>query len=73
MNKNLLIVGVLVVLLVFSVVQAIQLSSIKSNAGELSTVKKTSSGIKSASTTSSGSSGAVPTNLQNLPGMVGGC
>lgn len=72
MNRNLFIISALIILLVVSVVQAIQLNTIKNSAGELSAVKKTSSGIKSSSTTS-GSSGGTPTNLQNLPGMVGGC
>lgn len=73
LNKNLIIVGILVLLVIVTVVQAVQLISIKNNIDDLGTntiVKTSSTGTKSSSTSSSSK---VPTNLQNLPGMVGGC
>ncbi len=66
MNKNLIIVVVLVVLVVISVVQAFQLSTVKSKI-EGGAVVSSSSGSES----SSGSS--LPSSLENLPTMVGGC
>lgn len=73
LNKNLIIVGILVLLVIVTVVQAVQLISIKDNIDSLgtNTVVKTSSTTTKSSSTSSSSK--VPTNLQNLPGMVGGC
>lgn len=73
-DKNTLIVGVLVLLIVISVVQAVQLGSIKGKMNDLgatSVVKSTSP--SSSSGTQPSSTSSVPTNLQNLPGMVGGC
>lgn len=72
MNKNLLIVGILVALVLVAAVQAVQLVGIKGdmkNLGGGTAIKKTSAS-SSGSVTKSAS---VPTNLQNLPGMVGGC
>ncbi|MBS3093859.1 hypothetical protein J4456_04750 [Candidatus Pacearchaeota archaeon] len=71
MNKNLVIVGILVLLVLIAAVQTFQMMSIKNNLNEIGSgkvVKKTSSGSSSTSGQAS-----VPTNLQNLPGMVGGC
>ena len=66
MNRNVIIVIVLVVLVLLTAVQAIQLSSLKSS---IST-GKVRVGC-SAPTKSSGAS--VPSNIQDLPSMVGGC
>ena len=70
LNKNMIIVGILVLLVVASAVQAFQLINIKSNINNVGTNKvvKTTS-----SSTSTSGNAEVPTNLQNLPGMVGGC
>lgn len=76
-NKNLVVVGVLILLVAVVLVQAVQLNSIRGSINEIGTTtsvrtSSASSGTSSASSSSS-SSGGVPTNLQNLPGMVGGC
>lgn len=64
MNKNILIVAVLLVLVVISAVQAVQLSSLKEkiSAGKIST------GESSQSVSTAGSN-----KLSDLPQMVGGC
>ena len=66
MNRNVIIVIVLVVLVLLTAVQAIQLSSLKTS---ISTGKINVAGA--APSTSSGNS--VPSNINNLPSMVGGC
>ena len=66
MNRNVIIVIVLVVLVLLTAVQAIQLSSLKTNI--ISTGKVS---VGSAPAQSSGAS--VPSNIQDLPSMVGGC
>jgi hypothetical protein len=60
---SIVISGVLIVLTVFSIVQTIQSATI------LSKIK--SGAIKPASAASGGS--ALPSSVQNLPNMVGGC
>jgi len=67
MNKNMLIVIVLVVLVLLTAVQAVQLSSLKSQikAGKIS--------VGTSQGATSGSSASVPSNLNDLPSMVGGC
>lgn len=75
-NKNVIVVGVLALLLIVGVVQAIQLGSIRSNVNDISISSSSSTGKISTSTSASAASsstGGVPTNIQNLPGMVGGC
>ena len=69
MNKNVVIAIVLGALVLIAGIQAFQLFSLKSNiaGGQVSTT---------ASTQSSGggsSGGKLPSNLENLPTMVGGC
>ncbi len=64
MNRNVIIVIVLVVLVLLTAVQAIQLSSLKTSI---------STGKVSVGSTPSQSSGSVPSNLNDLPSMVGGC
>ena len=65
MNKNIIVAIVLGILLLLSVVQAFQVNTIK---------EKLSGGsfAVSAGTTPSGGAN-VPSSLQNLPSMVGGC
>lgn len=59
------VTSILVVLTVFSVVQAVQSATI---------LNKINSGVIQSSTSGSGSGSApLPSNLQNLPDMVGGC
>ena len=66
MDKELIITIVLAVLVVISVVQAVEINSLKTSisTGGIATV--------SANAPSAGSA-AVPSNIQNLPEMVGGC
>ncbi len=67
MNKDMIIAIVLGILVVISVVQAIQLNNLKDNiaTGGVATV--------SANSPVQGSGAGLPSNLQNLPEMVGGC
>ncbi|MBI2655822.1 hypothetical protein HYX06_05380 [Candidatus Woesearchaeota archaeon] len=65
MNRNVIIVIVLVVLVLLTAVQAIQLSALKSS---ISTGKVA---VGSVPVQSSGAS--IPSNIQDLPSMVGGC
>ncbi|MBI2124813.1 hypothetical protein HYT92_03405 [Candidatus Pacearchaeota archaeon] len=66
MNRNVIIVIVLVVLVLLTAVQAIQLNALKTS---ISTGKV---GVGSP-VQSPGSGGGVPSNIQDLPSMVGGC
>lgn len=72
MNKNLILVLVLIVLVVVSVFQAVQLTGLKAKV-ESGALKVGSSSGNIVTQTSTSSSGAVPSNLQNLPSQVGGC
>ncbi|MBS3114514.1 hypothetical protein J4448_05420 [Candidatus Woesearchaeota archaeon] len=65
MNRNVIIVIVLVVLVLLTAVQAIQLSGLKTS---ISTGK-----VNVGSAPSQSGSGGVPSNIQDLPSMVGGC
>ena len=65
MNRNVIIVIVLVVLVLLTAVQAIQLSSLKTS---IATGKVS---VGNAPVQSSG--GNLPSNLNDLPSMVGGC
>ncbi|MAG91251.1 hypothetical protein CMO83_01080 [Candidatus Woesearchaeota archaeon] len=67
MNRNVIIVIVLVVLVMLTAVQAIQLSSLKTS---ISTGKVS---VGSAPASSSGGGASLPSNLEDLPSMVGGC
>ena len=64
MNRNVIIVIVLVILVLLTAVQAIQLNSLKSSI---------STGKVNVGSAQSQSSGSVPSNIQDLPSMVGGC
>lgn len=66
MNRNTIIVIVLVVLVLFTAVQAIQLNSLKAQLKE----GKVSVGSAPAA---AGSGAGVPSSIENLPSMVGGC
>lgn len=66
MDKNIVIAIVLGVLIVIAGVQAYSLMSLKSSMGT-----QTTSAV--APVASAPSSGGVPSNIQNLPQMVGGC
>jgi len=67
MKKELVITLVLVALVVIGLYGSYQISEIKSSVQGSSVVNSPAAGP------SSGSSGAVPSNIQNLPDMVGGC
>ena len=66
MNRNVIIVIVLAVLLLLTAVQAIQLNSLKTS---ISTGKVS---VGSAPAQGFGGGGGVPSNIQDLPSMVGG-
>lgn len=68
MNKNIVIAIVLGALVLIAGVQAFQLFSLKEKlgSGQISTGTSTASG-------SAGGSPQLPSNLQELPEMVGGC
>ncbi len=70
MNKNIIISVVLGVLILISVVQLVQLNSLKEKSGTVSVPVASQS---SSSSSSSGGNKPVPGNLNNLPDMVGGC
>ncbi len=75
-NKNTLVVGILALLILVAFAQTFQLVGMKNKISELGAGKNIQTGSLSKSTSSASSSssgGGVPTNLQNLPGMVGGC
>jgi len=68
MNKNVVIAVVLGALILIAGVQAFQLFTIKD--------KLASGNIATTTTTQTGGDGGspkLPSNLENLPGMVGGC
>lgn len=73
MNKNTVIVIVLVVLVLVTLVQAVQLVSLKSklSSGQLK-VAGSSQNVVSQQGGQQGSPN-VPSSIQNLPQMVGGC
>ena len=78
MKSATIVAIVLGVLVVLSMVQAVQLNSLKSKVanGELSIGASTTTQAKSASAPTSGGhsgGGALPSSIQNLPTMVGGC
>ena len=71
MKTQMVIVIVLAVLVIVSLVQAFQLTSLKNDIQE-GNIKTASAGINPAAS-GPGGSASLPSNLDNLPGMVGGC
>jgi len=69
MNKNMVIAIVLGALVLIAGIQAFQLFGLKTKlaTGEIST------GTATQSSGGSGGSPKLPSNLENLPTMVGGC
>lgn len=67
MNKNVVIAIVLGALILIGGIQAFQLYSLKTQiaGGQISTGTQVASGA--------GGSPQLPSSLENLPGMVGGC
>ncbi len=72
MKKNMLLTIALVVLVIVSAVQALQLAKIKSDLENNALAIKSKS-VKPVVKSSSGSDVSVPKSLENLPQMVGGC
>ena len=72
MNKNTVIVIVLVVLVLVTLVQAVQLVNMKS---KLASGQLKVGGASQNVASQSGQQGSpnVPSSIQNLPSMVGGC
>ncbi|MCH7493021.1 hypothetical protein IID19_05575 [Patescibacteria group bacterium] len=67
-NSNSIMVSILAVLLIVSVAQAVELGNLKQKITSGEVVAATVSG-----STNSGSGSTAPSNLQDLPTMVGGC
>lgn len=74
MKSTTIVTVVMVVLVVLSIVQAVQLNNLKS---EIANEDLSIGSSTSTTPLSSGGSGsepaALPTSIQNLPTMVGGC
>mgnify|MGYP001266569381 CR=1 FL=1 len=74
MEKPMIITIVLGVLILFSVVQAFQLNSLKAELkDEGLTVSSSSSSTSVASSGENSKPAAVPASIKDLPTMVGGC
>ena len=69
MDKNVIISVVLGILLIVSVVQAFQLSALKEDVASGALAPR--AGVAASGGSPSGAS--LPSNIQNLPSMVGGC
>jgi hypothetical protein len=72
MNQNVVIAIVLGALVLIAAVEAYQLMGIKSQLASGS-VSVGASGAAPQAGGAGGSAPALPSSLQNLPGMVGGC
>ena len=72
MDKNIMLAVVLGILVVVAVVQAFQLSGLKSQVAVSGGGAKLSTPVVSGGAPSGGSP-SLPSNIQNLPSMVGGC
>jgi hypothetical protein len=72
MKKDTVMAIVLGVLLLVSVIQAVQLNTLKTSLNEGGVSVKTDS-TTAQSGAGSGSGVSVPSSLDNLPTMVGGC
>lgn len=72
MNKNTIVLIIFVVLVLVSTVQAFQLISLKS---KLSTegISISKQSVKATNNPTESGGASLPANIQNLPGMVGGC
>lgn len=74
MNKNFVITIVLAILVLISLVQALQLNSLKSQLAEGGfSIGTASTKTPVASSSGSGGGDSLPSSLDNLPTMVGGC
>ncbi len=73
MNKTTLIAIILGVLVVVSLVQAVQMSSLKAKIAEGKLSVKSAGGSVAVSAGSGNKVAAVPDSVKNLPQMVGGC
>ena len=70
-RKEILVIALVGVMLFAVGLQTIQLAGLSNT--QVIVPSTSGAPVKVASTGSSGSSPSVPTNLQNLPSMVGGC
>jgi hypothetical protein len=71
MQKEMLLTALLVVLVLVSATQAFQLADLN---GKIESSSISTGTTKAAASSSSGSEKtSLPSNLQSLPGMVGGC
>ena len=72
MNQNVVIAIVLGALVLIAAVQAYQLVGLKDQISS-GGVQVASAGVAPQASGSGGGSPALPSSLENLPGMVGGC
>ncbi len=72
-NQATLLTVLLAVLVIVSAVQAYQLTSLKSEISDAEFTLGSSSGSSSSRVKLTTGSGGMPTSIQNLPPMVGGC
>jgi len=72
MNQNVVIAIVLGALVLIAAVEAYQLVGLK-NKIESGNVQVASASAPAPQASGGGGAPALPTSLQNLPGMVGGC
>lgn len=72
MKKTTIVTIILGILILVSLVQAVQLNDIKTKIkdGDFNVGASTTT---PSSESNSGSTGSVPRNIENLPEMVGGC
>jgi hypothetical protein len=76
MKREMILTVMLVVLVFVSAAQGFQLAELSGKVDEVSieATSGSSASLKSGSSAgSSSSSGSLPSSLQNLPSMVGGC
>jgi hypothetical protein len=76
MKREIILTAMLVVLVFVSAVQGLQLAELSGKVEKVSieAASTTSASLKSGSSSSgSGGGTSLPSSLQNLPSMVGGC
>ncbi|MBI2548222.1 hypothetical protein HYW21_02630 [Candidatus Woesearchaeota archaeon] len=73
MKQTTLVAIILSVLIVLSVAQAFQLYTLKAKVSEGSLTVGTKTGVTPSASGANGNVQKLPSNIQNLPQMVGGC
>lgn len=73
MNKEIVLTAMLAVFVLVSAVQAFQLADLNGQIEGMSLTAGSSQDDSSASLSDSGGRASLPSSLESLPGMVGGC